>query len=48
VCKLMTVEGRPAVKLSDNARKSTGPMEEIERYRRVFGSVAVKGALVTV
>jgi nicotinate phosphoribosyltransferase len=48
VCKLMTVEGRPAVKLSDNARKSTGPVEEIARYRRVFGSVAVEGALVTV
>jgi nicotinate phosphoribosyltransferase len=48
VCKLMTVEGRPAVKLSDNARKSTGPREEIERYRRVFGSVAVQGAVVTV
>ncbi len=37
VCKLMTVEGRPAVKLSDNPRKSTGPAEEIARYRRVFG-----------
>jgi nicotinate phosphoribosyltransferase len=48
VCKLMTVEGRPAVKLSDNARKSTGPQEEVERYRRVFGSVAVEGAVVTV
>ncbi|NYF89326.1 nicotinate phosphoribosyltransferase [Tunturiibacter empetritectus] len=48
VCKLMTVGGRPAVKLSDNARKSTGPVEEIARYRRVFGSVAVMGALVTV
>jgi nicotinate phosphoribosyltransferase len=48
VCKLMTVEGRPAVKLSDNARKATGAPEEIERYRRVFGSVAVEGAVVTV
>jgi len=48
VCKLMTVEGRPAVKLSDNARKATGPQEEIARYRSVFGSVAVEGALVTV
>jgi nicotinate phosphoribosyltransferase len=48
VCKLMTVEGRPAVKLSDNARKATGPQEEIERYRRVFGSVAVEGMAVTV
>jgi nicotinate phosphoribosyltransferase len=48
VCKLMTVEGRPAVKLSDNVRKATGPVEEIERYRRVFGSVAVEGAAVVV
>ncbi|HTD97348.1 MAG TPA: nicotinate phosphoribosyltransferase [Edaphobacter sp.] len=48
VCKLMTVNGRPAVKLSDNVRKSTGPAEEIERYRRVFGSVPVEGALVLV
>jgi nicotinate phosphoribosyltransferase len=48
VCKLMTVEGRPAVKLSDNARKATGGAEAIERYRRVFGSVAVEGMAVTV
>jgi nicotinate phosphoribosyltransferase len=48
VCKLMTVEGRPAVKLSDNARKATGPESEIERYRRVFGSVAVIGEAVIV
>ena len=48
VCKLMTVEGRPAVKLSDNARKATGDPEEIERYRRVFGSEAIEGAAVTV
>jgi hypothetical protein len=46
VCKLMTVEGRLAVKLSDNVRKATGSVEEIERYRRVFGSVAVEGAAV--
>jgi nicotinate phosphoribosyltransferase len=38
VCKLMTVNGRPAVKLSDNPRKATGPLEELARYRRVFGS----------
>jgi nicotinate phosphoribosyltransferase len=48
VCKLMTVEGKPAVKLSDNARKATGPAAEIERYRRVFGSGAVVGAAVVV
>ena len=48
VCKLMTVEGRPAVKLSDNSLKATGPADEIERYRRVFGTGAVEGAAVVV
>lgn len=48
VCKLKTVEGISAVKLSDNARKSTGPAAEIARYRRVFGSAAVSGAAVLV
>jgi nicotinate phosphoribosyltransferase len=48
VCKLTSVEGRPAVKLSDNAHKSTGPEEEIERYRRIFGSISVAGAEVLV
>ena len=37
VCKLHTVEGRPAVKLSDNFEKALGPKEEVARYRRVFG-----------
>jgi len=31
------VEGRPAVKLSDNFEKALGPKEEVARYRRVFG-----------
>jgi nicotinate phosphoribosyltransferase len=48
VCKLVTVEGRPAVKLSDNPRKATGPFEEIERYRRVFGTVPVAAVEVVV
>jgi len=48
VCKLMSVEGRPAVKLSDNAHKATGPVDEVERYRQVFGSVAVEGPSVLV
>jgi nicotinate phosphoribosyltransferase len=48
VCKLMTVEGRPAVKLSDNVKKAVGPAIEVERYRRVFGTVAVEGAAVVV
>jgi nicotinate phosphoribosyltransferase len=41
VCKLTEVEGRPAVKLSDNQSKALGNREEIERYRRVFGAAGV-------
>jgi nicotinate phosphoribosyltransferase len=48
VCKLVSVEGRPAIKLSDNPRKATGPESEIERYRRVFGSAAVEPVEVLV
>jgi nicotinate phosphoribosyltransferase len=38
VCKLTSADGIPTVKLSDNPSKSTGPTNQIERYRRVFGS----------
>jgi nicotinate phosphoribosyltransferase len=38
ICKVSTVDGRPAVKLSDNYAKALGTPSEIERYRRVFGS----------
>jgi nicotinate phosphoribosyltransferase len=41
VCKLSEVEGRPAVKLSDNYAKAMGPAEEIERYRRIFGAEGI-------
>jgi nicotinate phosphoribosyltransferase len=41
VCKLSEVEGRPAAKLSDNYAKAMGPPEEIERYRRIFGTAGV-------
>jgi nicotinate phosphoribosyltransferase len=37
VCKVTEVNGRPAVKLSDNPLKATGPPAEIARYLRVFG-----------
>ena len=40
VCKLDSVEGKPAVKLSDDPQKSLGPEREIVRYRRVFGAGA--------
>jgi nicotinate phosphoribosyltransferase len=41
ICKVSTVEGKPAVKLSDNYAKALGTPEEIERYRRVFGTAGV-------
>jgi nicotinate phosphoribosyltransferase len=37
VCKAISANGRPTVKLSDNPRKAMGPEEEIKRYKRVFG-----------
>jgi nicotinate phosphoribosyltransferase len=37
VCKLVEVDGRSAVKLSDNYQKAMGPEDQVERYRRVFG-----------
>jgi len=36
VCKAVSAEGNPTVKLSDNPRKAMGPRDEIARYRRVF------------
>ena len=36
VCKAASVNGRATVKLSDNPNKATGPVREIERYRRIF------------
>ena len=41
VCKLSDVEGRPAVKLSDNYAKTLGAAGEVERYRSVFGTEGV-------
>ena len=37
VCKAVSADDRPRVKLSDNPRKAMGPQAEIERYKRVFG-----------
>ncbi|HXE09537.1 MAG TPA: nicotinate phosphoribosyltransferase [Acidobacteriaceae bacterium] len=48
VCKIVTVNGRPAVKLSDNPNKATGPAGEVARYRRVFGTPAGVAADVLV
>ncbi|MBO6776620.1 MAG: nicotinate phosphoribosyltransferase [Marinibacterium sp.] len=37
VCKAVSANGRPTVKLSDNPEKAMGPADEIVRYKRVFG-----------
>lgn len=37
VCKALSANGRPTVKLSDNPAKAMGPKDEITRYKRVFG-----------
>ena len=37
VCKVVSADGRPTVKLSDNPNKAMGPKEEIERYKKIFG-----------
>ena len=47
VCKALSANGRPTVKLSDNPAKAMGPAAEIARYKRVVGigdqtSIAVK------
>jgi nicotinate phosphoribosyltransferase len=36
VCKVISANGRPAVKISDNPTKAMGPRAEVERYKRVF------------
>lgn len=48
VCKLSEVDGRSAVKLSDNYSKAMGPAAEIERYRRIFGTAGVANVPVVV
>ncbi len=37
VCKAVSADGRPTVKLSDNPNKAVGPVDEIIRYKRIFG-----------
>ena len=48
VCKVWSVDGRPAVKLSDNPLKATGPSAEIARYKRVFHTEPQTAEPVTV
>ena len=48
VCKIAEAEGKPAVKLSDNPAKALGPPEQVERYRRLFGTSGMVRQLVDV
>lgn len=48
VCKAISANGRPTVKLSDNPNKAMGPEEEIKRYKRVFGVGEQTAQAVTV
>ena len=36
VCKALSANGRPTVKLSDNPAKALGPADQVARYKRVF------------
>lgn len=36
VCKAVSANGRPTVKISDNPNKAMGPAAEVARYKRVF------------
>jgi nicotinate phosphoribosyltransferase len=48
VCKVAEVDGRPAVKLSDNPSKAMGDPDEVKRYLRVFGGEGLVKHEVTV
>jgi nicotinate phosphoribosyltransferase len=48
VCKVADCNGRPAVKLSDNLEKASGPPAEIARYRRIFGTAGMAAHALSV
>ncbi|MEX0278133.1 MAG: nicotinate phosphoribosyltransferase [Ruegeria sp.] len=48
VCKAVSANGHPTVKLSDNPEKAMGPPDQITRYKRVFGVGAQKAIEVIV
>jgi nicotinate phosphoribosyltransferase len=48
VCKAVSANGHPTVKLSDNPNKAMGPAGEIARYKRVFGVGAQEAVEVVV
>ncbi|MFT4653947.1 MAG: nicotinate phosphoribosyltransferase [Patiriisocius sp.] len=48
VCKAVSANGKPTVKLSDNPNKAMGPTLEIDRYKRVFDVGAQEASDVNV
>lgn len=48
VCKAVSADGRPTVKLSDNPAKALGPALEVARYRRVFAVGAQEARAIEV
>lgn len=48
VCKVQDADGHSAVKLSDNFEKATGPKEEVDRYRTLFGLAGMANVPVVV
>jgi nicotinate phosphoribosyltransferase len=36
VCKAVSANGTPTVKLSDNPQKAMGPALEVKRYKKIF------------
>jgi len=48
VCKVTHANGKPTVKLSDNYDKATGPADQIEHYRNVFGQADMQRHTVIV
>jgi nicotinate phosphoribosyltransferase len=48
VCKAVSANGHPTVKLSDNPAKAVGPADEVARYKRVFHVGAQKAEPVVV
>ncbi|MGK0410618.1 MAG: nicotinate phosphoribosyltransferase [Shewanella psychromarinicola] len=48
VCKAVSANGKPTVKLSDNPNKAMGPTLEIDRYKRVFDVGAQESSDVNV
>lgn len=48
VCKVKSANGRPAVKLSDNFDKASGPKEEVALYQKTFGNEGMTNVPVNV